>query len=423
MQNVKNKKLLVLGGNPNELSLVSRAQELGVYVIVADYHTDWTLSPAKKIANEAWNVSWSDIDTLEKRCLEARVDGVMAGYSEIRVDCMIQLCKRLGLPCYINEDQLAITRDKIKFKEACRRSGVPVVKEYASTAEVTQFPVIVKPVDRAGSIGITVATNPEELEQAYQYAMEMSICKKVIIEDFISNGVKFDAYYQIANGEIVLLPGSDVIFAKDNGLERVVQSAWLMPSIYQKWFVEKVDPSMQRMLRDMNIRDGYIFFSGFALPQGEFVFFECGFRLCGGYFYKYFEDIGGWNTLDLLICHALTGSTENLPKKKDPNLQLKNVTINLYAKKGVISGMEGLEQIVSMPDHSHSVLTSYIGERCKDDTAILSKICLVHFTNESAEKLSEDVRKLYETISVTDEHGQDMIYDRVDPDAILHWWD
>lgn len=55
------------------------------------------------------------------------------------------------------------------------------------------YPVIVKPVDRAGSIGISVAHNKAELEKAYDYAMDKSLCKEVIIEEYIYKAVKFDA--------------------------------------------------------------------------------------------------------------------------------------------------------------------------------------------------------------------------------------
>lgn len=142
---------------------------------------------------------------------------------------MIKLCERLNLPCYINSEQLDITRDKIKFKECCRRYGVPVVREYKSIEEVDKFPVIVKPTDRAGSIGISIANNLKELEKAYQYAYEMSVEKRVIIEEYIYKADKVDFYYLAENGQLTLLTSCDTINAKNNGFSKVVQSAWLYP--------------------------------------------------------------------------------------------------------------------------------------------------------------------------------------------------
>lgn len=423
MEKLSGKKLLILGGAANEVPLVARAQSHGVYVIVADYHTDFELSPAKKIADEAWCVSWNDIDTLEKMCIEAKVDGVLAGYSELRVDAMIRLCDRLNLPSYITPHQLEITRDKIKFKEACRASGVPVVREYACVEDVSRFPVIVKPVDRAGSIGISVASDRKELDKAYEYAMEMSITKQVIIEDYIMNATKVDAYYQIIDGVIHTVGMSDTVFAKENGSERVVQSGWMMPSVYYGAFLEQVDPAMRRMIQAMGIENGYLFFSGFMTQQNEFVFFECGFRLCGGHFYDYFPRVGGWNTQDLLICHSLTGSASLILSQREKQENLKNITVNFYAKRGTVGQISGMEEISQMPLCTLTLTDARVGEICTDNTAILSKLGMVHLTGTSVDELVDGVEKVYELFSAVDTEGNDMIYDRMDTQMLRHWWD
>ena len=87
---MKCKKLLILGATAGEIALIRRAQAQGIYVIATDNHMDYSLAPAKRIANEAWDISWSDLDELEKRCRAERINGVLAGYSEFRVDNMIR---------------------------------------------------------------------------------------------------------------------------------------------------------------------------------------------------------------------------------------------------------------------------------------------------------------------------------------------
>lgn len=52
MKKSMNKKLLVLGATAGEISLIERAQEFGIYVIVTDNHTDYALAPAKNYADE-----------------------------------------------------------------------------------------------------------------------------------------------------------------------------------------------------------------------------------------------------------------------------------------------------------------------------------------------------------------------------------
>lgn len=106
-------KLLILGATYHEIDIVERAHNKGIYVIVTDNNLDWSKSPAKYVADEAWNISWSDIDALVLECRESKVNGIIAGFSEFRVENMIKLCDKLGLPCTLSMKQLNLTRDKI----------------------------------------------------------------------------------------------------------------------------------------------------------------------------------------------------------------------------------------------------------------------------------------------------------------------
>lgn len=418
---LKGKKLLILAASANEAELVKRARQLGVYTIVTDYY-DLDTSIAKKEADEYWDISWSDIDALEKKCREAGVDGVTAGYSEFTVENLIKLCKRLDFPCYCTEEQLNITRDKILFKEECRKNNVPVIKEYKQPQDVDSFPVIVKPVDRAGSIGISIATNEEELIKAYDYAMKMSVCKKVIIEDFISDCTKFDAYYGISNGNIFLLTTDDTINAENNRFEKVIQSAWLVPSKYHKNFVEKIDVNIRNMIRGMGIKEGFIFFSGFADGK-TFSFFECGFRLSGEHAYNYVKSIGYPDIQDLFIVHALTGDTSLINMNCDVGSELKGVILNFYAKKGKFSHFECVEEIKDINDCKLLLQICKKGKECTEDNAILTKLAMVHLYNKDTSKLKNSADKTYSLFKACDSEGNDMIYDRINTDVISTWWD
>lgn len=414
------KKLLILAGSCHEIDLVLRAKERGIYTIVTDMY-DTQRSPAKLLADEYWNVSWSDIDELAIRCTDEKVDGVIGGYSEIVVENVIKLTKRLGLPCFSTMDQLDVTRDKIKFKEACRTNSVPVVHEYLNPADVTSFPVIVKPTDRAGSIGISVANNPQELDKSYAYAMKMSLEKKVIIEDFISNGTKFDSYYAVVDGKATFLTSNDTVNARNNGTEKVIQSAWTLPSIYEAAYLRQEDGHVREMIKALGIKNGYLFFSAFAIPKDggvDFVFFECGFRLSGGHFYKYVSAQGNPDYQDIFINSAL-GIKENLEFIPDRFSDLRCAVVNYYAKQGVIGEISGIEEISDMEDCTFALKMAREGQECHDDKAILTKVAMFHFMSRSIEALRNDVEKCHKFFACVDVNGRDMVFDRVEPNDIF----
>ena len=420
-RSLKGKKLLVLGGSVDEIDLVLRAQELGVYVIVSDYYEDMNISPAKLVADEVWNTSWMDVDAIVKRCIQSNVDGVTAGYSEIKIDMLIRICERLGLPCYVTAEQLEITRDKVKFKEVCRKNGVPVVKEYASIEEVDSYPVIVKPVDRGGSIGISVANNVEELKTAYSYALSMSLSKNVIIEKFIQTQ-KMDVYYAIEDGVSTMITSNDALMAVDNGSERVIQSSWLYPHKYETEVKNKVDASLKRMIADMGIHYGCIFFSGFVDDDQNYAFFECGFRLEGGHQYEYALRRGYMDFNDIFIFHALTGSTEDMPRNGAPDPELKMVTLNFYAKAGTVATIKGVAEIAEMENCTLALVSAYPGEKCDDTHAILKKLGMFSFVNHDPTQLKKDADRAYSLFDVRSESGEDMIYDRIETTLIPTWW-
>ena len=299
---------------------------------------------------------------------------------------------------------------------------MPVVKEYKTPEEVTSFPVILKPVDRAGSIGIGVANNKEELDKAYKYAMDMSVCKDVIIEDYIMNAVKIDSYYIIMDGEIVLLSTDDVINAKNNGTDKVIQSGWVLPSRRHDMYVEKVDPHIRKMIEHLGIKNGYIFFSGFANDEGYFAMFEAGFRLCGGYLHEFFAKKGIVNNIDIFIIHALTGSVKDVEWGPDARPDLKCATVNLYAKAGTIASIEGFDEVEKIENCDFIIKRARIGEKCTDDKAILTKIGMYYFCDEDADALEASTQEAYSRIKVLDENGEDMLFDRIDPGVIADSW-
>ena len=428
MENVIGKKLLFLAGSVHMTDVVKRAKELGIYTIVTDYN-DCYDSPAKRLADEYWNISWSDLDSLESACVERGVNGIVTGYSEFAVEKAMQLCNRLNLPFYCNEKQLDVTRNKNLFKEECIKNQVPVIHEYKSSKEVDCFPVIVKPVDRGGSIGVSIANNERELEEAVKYAYEMSVSKKIIIEDYITDGIKIDIYYGVVDGNITLLSSSDTIFAErnntDNDIGRVIQNGWVCPSKYHSEIIKQIDEPLKQMIKSMNIRYGYLFFSGFAREKEkhvEFAMFETGFRLSGGHLDNYFKQIGFVDIKDIFIYHALLGDKFTMSIGTNSNPNYKGSVVNYYASEGTLSSIEGTDLISNLKDCRLAMIFGRKGHVCTMDKAILYKLAMFHFYSDSPQELMADARYANSAFVALDLEGKDLVFERIDENKICHWW-
>lgn len=410
------KKLLILGANYIEIELVKEAQALGVYTIVTDNRPNRIDSPAKEIADEAWDISWSDIDTLETMCRQNHVNGVLAGFSEFRIDCMIQLCDRLGLPCNINSEQLELTRDKIKFKRLCESYGLPTVPEYAYS-EVIHYPVIIKPVDRAGSIGINVAYNKTELDRFYQEAISLSPSKHVVIEDFIKDGTKFDVYYYVKSGIPYLLGNSDTVMCKGSEGAEFLQKAWTFPSIYQQRFLESCDGKVKKMLIGLGIHDCYVTISAFYW-RGHFYFFEAGFRLSGELSNHYYTAVSGINYDDVVINYSLGEKDETvfIDCYKLPTVY--SVILNYFGKDGIADWVVD-KACLARPELVASNYYIRKGEEVYNKTKVFRKLLMLTLCSESLDSLIDAVEYVNSKVEILDSEQRDLVYERITRSELL----
>ena len=185
------KKILIIGDNLHSKELIDVAKANGVHTVITD-NKAFVESQSKKIADEYWDISVTDINELEKKAKEEGIDGITCGASELCLATVRELCKRLRLPFWIDDNAWEIINNKKRFKELCRECGLPVAKDYKLDIsfkqvdlEKIEYPVIVKPADGSSSIGVHVCTNEKELKEGYQDAYSSSKQKKLLLNDII----------------------------------------------------------------------------------------------------------------------------------------------------------------------------------------------------------------------------------------------
>lgn len=424
MKDLKNKKLLVLSGGYLSVPVVERAKELGMYVIVTDFYEDWKDSPAKSVADEGWNISWNDIETLKEKCREYKVDAVVTGFSEFAVKAMIDLCKALNLPCYINYEQLDITSDKKLFKKTCKQYGLPTVPEYKlleDALDAEEYPYIVKPVDRAGTIGIKVAYTEKELKENFDYAMELSPSKSVIIEKYMAGCCKVDLYYMINSGEIRLLSPSDSFMCEKFGHEKIVQNGWIHPTRHFNAIKPEIEEKIYGFIKGIGVENGYMFISTFVDENDKMYIFECGYRLCGGVTFLYSALNHNYNYLDHFLEYAVYGECDldnfgSIDARRQKNI---SVAINFYVKAdNIIAKIEGIEEARELPYVIGSFKCVPEGTVGTNEGALLTKAAMVILYLEEGADKKEAVKKIYDIVKITNDKGENIIIDYIDMEEL-----
>lgn len=403
----QNNKLLILGAYRTEIEIVEAARNKGLYTIVTDNHKNWDDAPAKRVADEAWNISWSDIEQLSLKCREENIAGVMAGFSEKRVICAKELCATLNLPFYAESSDLNVITDKYLFKQCCKESGVPVPREFVYGGNI-DFPVIVKPADNGGSKGITVCYNEQELKTAYQLAMSFSDSKEVIIEEYIVADETM-SYFVVSDGKLHVSAMCDrYMFYFGNGITQL-PIGYRYPSKHINILRSpKTLNQFATLISNLNIDNGLIAFQSFA-RNNELIPFDPTYRLDGTMTYHITEAINNANSLSMLINYSMTSSMSSEVNKENSDFNQVGFQLPILLGKGTISTIEGLDKIKELDGIIHVFQCHDIGAEMSKPADFSQIFCRIHMVAENIQRVKDNVKLSYDLLKVYDSNGNDMV--------------
>ena len=425
MNELTGKKLLIIGATKTECDIVRYAKNKGIYTIVADYKED---SPAKSVADKPVLINATDVDALVDFCQKEKVDGVITGFVDILLKPYMEVCKRLGLPCYITEKMLSMSTNKIDFKETCGRYNVPVPKTYLTGNQIDKetlgkikYPVFVKPLDGSGSRGAGVCKNETELFERFQDALSYSASGNAIIEDYIS-GREFLLDYIAVNGEFRLLSIFDRFMASDRGSAVNYSTISMSPSKAVDYYLENINDTVVNMFKKEGFTDGVLFMQGYY-DGNRIMFFEMGCRLGGSYF-NHEQACLGYNAMDMIINYALTGKMVNdISTISEESAKYKKYALDCnYLLKGsneTVAEIRGMDEVEAMPEcveiqKYHDVGYHYDRERIVDIPIMVAEIVL-----DNKEQVIEKVNYINNIFDVFNPEGKSILMDKLDPERLF----
>lgn len=255
------KKLLLLGGSRYAIPVIETAHKLGIYVITCDYLPD---NIAHKYSDEYCNISIIDKEATLEAARNLKIDGVMSFACDPGVVTAAYIAEKLGLPFQCSYESAVILQDKGLFRDFLTKNNfnVPHAKRYTdinepfSDIDFFTWPVIVKPVDSAGSKGVTRVDSVEELKKAIEVAIDNSHNGVFIIEDFLT----FEGYHSSADpfsidGELKFVTYSDQLF--DSEAENPYTPAKIIwPSTMKVEHQQTLTEETQRLIKLLNMKTG-----------------------------------------------------------------------------------------------------------------------------------------------------------------------
>lgn len=255
------KKLMLLGGLRYLLPVIEAAHRHGIHVITVDYLPD---NIAHKYSDEYHNVSIIDKEAVLALAQQLQIDGIMSFAVDPGVVAAAYTAEKMGLPFQCSYEAACILQDKSRFRKFLADNGfnVPNARGYSETDDALKdidyfnWPVIVKPVDSAGSKGVTRVDDPADLPAAVAHALDCSPSRHYIIEDFLElDGYQSSTDVFTVEGDLVHCPFSDQLFDK-SAINPYVPAIEIWPSTMPQRAQNELRSELQRLFKLLNCKTG-----------------------------------------------------------------------------------------------------------------------------------------------------------------------
>ncbi len=320
---MKQKKLMLLGGIRYLLPAIEAAHKHGCHVITVDYLPD---NIAHKYSDEYHNVSIleKDKDDVLALAKELQIDGILSYAVDPGVVAAAYVAENMGLPFTCSYEAACILQDKARFRKFLTENGfnVPNAKGYTNVDDALQdvdffnWPVIVKPVDSAGSKGVTRVDNPNDLKKAIEIALDASHNGHFIIEDFLEKvGLSSGSESFFVKGRLCYNAFYDQYF-DDEAANPYTPSAEIWPTEKDLSFQNEIKCELQRLGNLLNFNTGLFNVEWRVCKNGKVYLMEVSPRAGGNRLAEILNYATDVDIIEAEVCKAIG---EPLPIVHEPN--------------------------------------------------------------------------------------------------------
>lgn len=248
------KNIAIIGASYHQLPLIKRAKEMGYTTHVFAWAAG---DVGEKEADFFYPISITEKEEICKKCEEIGIEGICSISSDLAVIAVNYVASKLGL----TGNSLRSTEkstNKHLMRRAFAENGDPSPRSYLidektdlSSLGIT-YPAIVKPTDRSGSRGIYKVNSDDEARTAYEGAVEQSLEKKVLLEEFVE-GDEYSVEYISYKGEHHFLA---VTKKYTTGAPNFIETGHLEPAPISEELTERIKEVVEHALDSLEIENG-----------------------------------------------------------------------------------------------------------------------------------------------------------------------
>ena len=390
---MKKKKMLFLGGIMQQIPAITKAKDLGYYVITVDYLPE---NPGHEYSDEYYNVSTTDLNGVFALAQRLQVDGIVAYASDPAAPTAAYVAEKMGLPGNPYESVRLLT-EKDLFRGFLQKHGFnsPISGGYTSyedaLADIGRFklPIMVKPVDSSGSKGVVKVCDVSGLKAAVDEALSYSRGKRFVVEEFIvKEGYQVSGDGFSVDGKLVFTSYGNELYS-GKGTREYVALGEFWPSLLTPAQKDKVDAELQRLITALGMRTSAYNIEVILDKDDKVYILELGPRNGGSYIPQLIKYATGVDLVEATLKAAMGDAVPHLEMKST-----KGVFSNYMIYSTVSGRFKALEFDASF--RSNNLLEAHCTARLGDAVAAYQN------TSHSLGTILFKAHSVDEMISITD---------------------
>lgn len=354
---MKKKALLILGASNDQLFMIKTAHEMNIDTVVVDGNKN---AVGLKEAKYSKAIDFSNISEVINYVEELISKGVnVSGVLSMGSDVPHIIAKIAKYFSWVgpSEETAKITTDKFLMKEEFQKADIAIPKYSLVKTENEVFlywnswgcdKLIIKPTDCAGSRGVSLISNKDEIKQLFQRAKDVSKSKNVLIEEYIE-GIQISTESIIYNGKIFHPGFADRVYDETYSFYPFIMEngGWQPSNIEQKKY-DEICKLLENIIKVIKLSKGVI--KGdivYSTKYNKAMVIEVASRLSGGDFSASLVPMSkGINYVKTAITIALGLK----PEFNELEAKKSNIVANRYffLPQGKLEEIKNLEKIKSL---------------------------------------------------------------------------
>lgn len=394
--------IIILGGSRPHAELIKYLRSKDYRTILIDYLPN---PPAKDVADIHYQDSSLDVEAVERIAKEEGATHIMCICTDRAIPPAAYVAERLYLPHPYSYETSLIGTNKNRMKSMLHDAKIPTSCFYqvSSVLQIDEielkYPLIVKPSDASGSIGITKADNKEELKSAIEYALQLSRNGQAVVEEYvIGTEIQMDCF--VSDGHVYIL---DIKEKRKLSKEELSLSyGSLIPARISDWQKKRSVGICEKIAERLKIVNGPLYVQAIANETDVFVV-EFGLRFGGNLSFRILKDVSGIDIIST-TADAYLGLCDEI----HPSTDFEGVyaTFHIFPNKGQFKSITGYEELLKDGTIEVFHINKSIGIICDGNMTSKERLASFIVRSGSIEGVNQKLRRVLEKVEVWDEQNR-----------------